>query len=401
MLSKGIFQITYVLTKFSFHVTSIIPFTFTNQQKLAIVSRNTKVRKIWSIIIIFNFVSSILQILDWFLWKRDKNLIIILFHGFTFMANCSLLCITITYYCQAKGFCCFLNCIISRPNGLFNIFNNQNVNTNKKLTCLVSTVTLIVATAYIIVLPAITFVFPCLYGSSFLIYLLGRCNTLGFRILAVFQLIGMAVGMGTLGPLLVTHCFLTINEITENLHHLKFILQGILASQNNKSKIVRIEKIGMFYRQIQIFAILCNECLSLLIFPTLEFVGSLTAISFLYALLAFNNLLSGLLKTVVLIALVTNCFICGYTLNIGSKCVVLSKEVISKVKRSGLGSKYSKKLIQSCSPIELRIGSFHKLYRDRVPTLMRYILQRTIFLVLKTKQSGTAGHLTISVTFSS
>lgn len=48
-------------------------------------------------------------------------------------------------------------------------------------------------------------------------------------------------------------------------------------------------------------------------------------------------------------------------------------------------SLWARKFLKSCPVIAISVGEFHKMDSERVPAFIRFISQRTFFLVLKTK----------------
>ncbi len=46
---------------------------------------------------------------------------------------------------------------------------------------------------------------------------------------------------------------------------------------------------------------------------------------------------------------------------------------------------YTNKCFKSCPVIKLKVGDFHYMDRQRVPEFLRFIFQRTVFLVLQTR----------------
>ncbi len=89
--------------------------------------------------------------------------------------------------------------------------------------------------------------------------------------------------------------------------------------------------------------------------------------------------------------------ICCMTLDMGSLPEVQSIKVLTKFETFSMGS-WNRKFLRSCPPICLRVGPFHKLDRQRTPSFLRFILQRTFFLVMKTKLGDhTALNISISL----
>ncbi len=155
----------------------------------------------------------------------------------------------------------------------------------------------------------------------------------------------------------------------------------------NKEKYVR--NIGTLYNRARILVILTDKCFQSYVWPAIQFYGAVGVIAILCVLLLLQNNL----PIFAIIGLVT--FAVGITLLIclmlgmGSKTIIVSRKILQRVKWWNIngGNKFTRKLFRSCPTIALRVGEFHKMDSERVPALIRFILQRTFFLVLKTKLS--------------
>lgn len=150
----------------------------------------------------------------------------------------------------------------------------------------------------------------------------------------------------------------------------------------------------MHYRQIQVFTILSNQCLQTYIFPAVQFLGGMLIILMLSGLLLFQTRIPtfGIVSICFLIVamLLINCVM----MDLGSRSILISKKVLQETKKMK-GCKWSQRFFKSCPFIALRIGEFHKMDRERVASFIRFILQRTFLIVLRTKLSKGFGKNTI------
>lgn len=81
---------------------------------------------------------------------------------------------------------------------------------------------------------------------------------------------------------------------------------------------------------------------------------------------------------------------CCSRLGLGSNTIILSTKILSYTK-SWNGCPEPCKFFQSCPKISIRVGEFHKMDSERAPAFIRFILQRTFFLVFKTKLTFGGG----------
>ncbi len=146
----------------------------------------------------------------------------------------------------------------------------------------------------------------------------------------------------------------------------------------------------MFYRQIQIFAILSNQCFQTHIWPAIQFIGGTLLIAMLCCLLLFQTRLPAIGIVFICLIIATMVLVRCLMLDLGSRPILISKKVCRQANQLS-GCKWSQKFFKSCPVIALGMGEFHKMDRARVGAFIRFILQRTFFLVMRTKLSKGFG----------
>lgn len=123
-----------------------------------------------------------------------------------------------------------------------------------------------------------------------------------------------------------------------------------------------------------------------------EFTGAVLIISTVYLIIVFEQKLQPVVIFLfVSCAILTLAVVC-LTLDMASRPVKRSKAFLEKCK-SFKWSVETSKFLRSCSYIAFRIGSFHEIDRERVPTFFRFILQRTFFLVAKSRKGDAINDL--------
>jgi len=73
---------------------------------------------------------------------------------------------------------------------------------------------------------------------------------------------------------------------------------------------------------------------------------------------------------------------------VASKGTHLSKGTLTSLKKWNIKretSQYFKKVIKSIHPVKIHMGPFHVVDKGRAPALLRFCLQRTAFLVFKSR----------------
>lgn len=150
------------------------------------------------------------------------------------------------------------------------------------------------------------------------------------------------------------------------------------------------------YRQLQIFVVLANICFRECILPNIQFLGAVLLIAFLYSVLILGThyrfwtifLLS--LNFLVVLTIVWT------LIGMGSQPILKSSKLLKNWKfyNQNCKCRWSKRFLRSCPKVVLQMGSFHALDRSRAPSLMRFVLQRTFFLV---KSTGNINGIFVSI----
>lgn len=287
--------------------------------------------------------------------------------------------------------------MLSNVKGLLSIYLQCNVKkckiTSQANIILATSITIspTVFAIFVLITPCISFIFPCLYENHVYTYLFGRCQSFQFRVFVYGQSVISLVPIGLICPVTIVVAFAAINEITDSLNCLNNWIKRIVTTNPSS------HQVAICYRQIQLFVILCNKCYKIYLWPVVEFVSASGSITLLYTLLVLDSVLSGLIK-IAIVSFIAAIFCSTFTpLFVGNHSLQLSKVVIAKLKHNQFLIQNDRacirKFSKSCAPIALKVGGFHEMDKERTPNLMRFILQRTFFLVFKTKQDS---NLTIS-----
>ncbi len=186
--------------------------------------------------------------------------------------------------------------------------------------------------------------------------------------------------------LTVTIWLTIIKELTDNLQEFLKMLKSV--KDSNPRQICCFLKV--YYRQIQVFTILVNDCLQTYFWPVAEFYGTVISIGLAYVLIRYHTFFNIYVQGSVAAALLTTMIMLCVIFDVGSQPLPISSKII-RFSSYDLGktnpSTYFRKIVKSYQPVVLKVGHFHNIDRKRGPSLMRYILQRTVFLLLKSEDS--------------
>lgn len=144
----------------------------------------------------------------------------------------------------------------------------------------------------------------------------------------------------------------------------------------------RIQRIAKLYRNLQIFHILTNGYIQSYILTTVQFNGSAVSVYLLFSIIAFWKSLDGTLLLFIFVTFFGLQVLILLYLEFASKPFLISRKILGASIQTNFGNDaYAKRFFRSCQPVALRIGPFHKVDKDRAPATIRFILQRTVFMV--------------------
>lgn len=146
-----------------------------------------------------------------------------------------------------------------------------------------------------------------------------------------------------------------------------------------------LSRITADYRKYQILTILCNQCFQAIIWPIIQCFGAADVITMLYLLLTSHQQMGMPIQLGSIGFVITATCACCVIPNYGSMTIVYSSKVL-KIINQWTGCSLALRFARSCSPISLKIGEFHKMDKGRAPAFIRFVLQRTVFFVLKTQK---------------
>lgn len=236
----------------------------------------------------------------------------------------------------------------------------------------------------------VTAIFPGIYGGTVSVLCRGNnttsvCNTIYFRIFltSIYAINAVATALG--GLVIGTLALITLHSIHVNIS----IIQS-RSKSNGTRKIEFFErvKLAMAYRQLQIIVGLCDNCFQQFSWPNIQFMGSSILISVLYSVLMFYKIF----PANVLLMMVSTCTITGIFIfsifDYGSRPYVASRKFLARCTKQWRLFPWTRAFFRSCRPIYFKIGQFHRMDRGRGPSLIRFCLQRTFFLMVQSKNHG-------------
>ncbi len=170
-----------------------------------------------------------------------------------------------------------------------------------------------------------------------------------------------------------------------------YVVSRLIVCHSQEAKTSRNwQQYGIMHRRVQVFVILCNQCLQYYFWPALNFSGALSIIGLLYALIISQRSLPAAGVACICTMMISTTLVCCSMFHLGSRTIIISSDILKRSKHWNK-CKYSKKFLRSCPVIANMMGEFHKMDRKRGPYFIKFILQRTFLLALKTKLSLESG----------
>lgn len=161
----------------------------------------------------------------------------------------------------------------------------------------------------------------------------------------------------------------------------RLLLISLKSQRSNTTKY----QIGLKYRKIQIIRIVCDECFQMYLWPSFQFTAGFFIIASLYFLIILHPILPNFVVASLLLTVITVSFNLCLFFDVGSRPHLKSVLCLKEIRNIWTDCPWTKRFVKSCSPIVLNIGSYHKMDRERVPNIIRFVLQRTFMLVFKNK----------------
>ncbi len=354
------------------------PITYkTQQQAFQIYHKNSKQLKFFILLNIMNLFYITVQFVSSLYNHNTSTLIQLLFRGLPFFMNVGVWICGVGFYWHALEFCALLNCLVSNPGGLVFEKASHFRQSDNLVTFIIMSTQFISFITIFIFIPTVDISFA-IYSQS----LSTICKVLSV-VFTVVRLPCFLSGCG-IGLLTVSICFIALKELCDNLNDLQILQSKTFGNTQNINRNWLLES---YYRKFQVFALVLNECFRTNFWPTFQIIGAMLCIGLLYTLLIYRTLITLSVKiTILLLLLAALCFNC-FLLDFGSKSLIISTRILRRGK-AGLehdDRKWLSKFVKSCSPIVVRVGSIHEMDRERWPCFVRFILQRTFFLVVKSK----------------
>lgn len=174
------------------------------------------------------------------------------------------------------------------------------------------------------------------------------------------------------------------------LHHIDFmsrdLITGLMRSKIVVSAAVNRFKIGIQYRKIQIFVLVCNQAFQWHVWAITQFAGASILIPALYSFVVLHGKFSPWFDALLLTFSCVSVTYVALILHVGGKPVKYSEKILELSMSFRVNCEWSTRFFRSCPVLALKIGEVHKIDRKRASNFFRFILQRTAFLVANTDQ---------------
>lgn len=370
---------------------TIIPITCKSSENAFFVSGKTSIREI--ALYGLNFTFFFITIVQFFLNVFDnskRSALGILFYGFVLVLTTGTGMYGVGYHTCASEFCCLLNVLVKYPYGLLHkIYPNLRPRSKRR-----QDVLLLAFILFVQITIAIIFLgfFPIMditlavtspnCNINFLSFSKSLQSNIVFNLLIVLIKLPTYCTACLMAMLSTSIWLILIKVLMDNLKD----LQKLPTKEGNSYYEQLCTFPAKYYSQIQVFAILINQCLQTYFWPVLEFLGAVVSIGLAYTFTRFHKLLNIYVQLSIVAALTMSMLLISVIFYVGSQPLLLSSKFLnsSDLVEEKLSQRILlRKIVKSYSPIVLKVGHFHKIDQMRGPTLIRFILQRTVFLLLK------------------
>lgn len=210
-----------------------------------------------------------------------------------------------------------------------------------------------------------------------------------FKILVFFMEVLFMIPYGCTISLTSCTVIVVVNHICVSL---RAIIRRMKLAVKFCQKDWKVKRIGMNYRQIQMFTKVCNEAFGMLILATIHYIGGASLILINFVLFQFH----GELNTVVFFGLcfigcLAMCFI-FILFDVGGAVVLYSINFLKQANSQWGRNSWARRFFRSCPVIALQLGIFHKVDRTRALIFCRFIAQRTGVIVVNIRTLALNAH---------
>jgi len=234
------------------------------------------------------------------------------------------------------------------------------------------------------VFPLGLFAFPCAQFSSRLISYFNpqACSLFSFQIVTYFVEVVLFFI-----PLLLWGFSGIIFTITIDkwIASLKALLLATKIFHKSKNRCNQWETVTL-YRNCQVYTTILNQFSQPYLLPNIQVFGAGCITMCSYNLMLYHEKMPILISVPWVIFTLTVALFCLGVLDICSKDILYSKGCLTSMRKWSLyKNKLFRRYIKSLSCLKLYTGPFHAVDRKRAPSLIKYYLQRTMFLVFKSR----------------
>ncbi len=358
---------------------TLFPISFIPNQNAFRVSTNKSAHR--SKILLFHILNLIIFVTQFvfnLFFCEQRSLLRVIFYGFVLLLATATGIYGFGYYNRAAEFSCLLNFMFCTPKEIIRPKGGKH-EIPLLVLILIGQITSFIGFLVFTPIVYLLFAFRDFRHISVPYFESGHITFISNMLMILIKIPTLYMGCMT-AMLTQAILFVVVKELRDNLKQLQKLVE--IRSDVKSGQIER------YYRQIQIVTILVNDCLQMYFWPVVELYGSLTAIVVAYSFVRYHNLFNVFYQMSIIVMLFIELISIYFIFDVASQSLPLSSKIIVRPKllpgkneQNVLFRKFGK----SCRPIVLKVGAFHKIDRQRGPGLMRFILQRTVFLLLKSE----------------
>lgn len=387
MPSPKSLQVISALSRLCYRITfAIIPFLCKLDDKEAHLFKHKKIKQ--KVLLASNFIGFIViavQLIRCVFQSQYDTPVGILFYSFLLVVLVFIVIFGFGLSVNVHEFRCLFCILAKNPygfvvHGIPKLRSSGTQRQDRILLALILIVQLAIAIFFLVLIPVVDIALTVERHNS--------CNIFGplcsLNVAFILLKTPLFVVLCIISMLTISIELIFVKPLSDNLKH----LVTLISYNQDTDRRHKFQLVSKYYSQIQIYTILVNKCLQTYVWPIVEFLYGFVSIGLAYIFIKYHVLFNIFVKTIVAGALLTNlCFI-HVMFDYGSQPLSLSCKIITKTKlfqRKDGQSILLGKVLKSCRLITLKVGLFHKIDQTRGPSLVRYILQRTVFLLLKSK----------------
>ncbi len=332
MPSVKIIQVISALSKISsFTSFTIFPFVFSaNEQIFVEFKIKTLQQKRLMSVLFIGYITIAIQFILNTLYREEGIIIPTIFHGVVLAMITAGISYLVGYNNSANEFCCVLNAMARRPNGITDntlVRSSDGCRRDTLLFVFILSAQIAMTILYLVFIPVVDITLT-LTNKDHVFFLLCKFSKYSdiLYILIILVKMPLLYMLSLMALISIGIWVLVVVELRDKLK----ILKSLVFCKSSQKDLFNL--VNTYYCQLQLFTMLANKCFQLHFWPPLEFVGSSVSISLFFTLVKYHKLLNIYVQVGLVVALIIVVSFIWIVFDVASQSLLISAKILKSSK---------------------------------------------------------------------